>query len=86
MKILKAGDLVTIKHDGVEIDITPLTHSQKMEINDCVTIVGGKEKVDNFKSTMLSLGYSVKGLRGVFNYDDSEYELKFIDDKKSMLS
>jgi hypothetical protein len=86
MKILKVGDIVTVKHEGIEVDITPLTHSQKMEIKDCISIQAGKEVIDNYKSTMLSMGYSIKGVRGVFNYDDSPYQLNFIDDAKTKLT
>lgn len=86
MKVLKIGDIITIKHEEVEVDITPLTHSQKMEIRDCVTIVGGKEFVDNIKSSMLAMAYSIKGVRGITDFGDNAYELSFGDKEKTKLT
>jgi hypothetical protein len=86
MKVLKIGDIITIKHEEVEVDITPLTHAQKMEIRDCVTIQGGKEFVDNIKSSMLAMAYSIKAVRGITDFGDNEYKLAFEDKENNKLT
>jgi hypothetical protein len=79
MKILRITDKILIKEKEIEVTISPLTHGQKMEISDCMKLKAGQTSVDYQKTAMLSLKFSIKDIKGLTNYDNTEYKLDFDD-------
>lgn len=86
MKILKLSDRISVKQNDIEVIVSPLSYSQKIEISNCVKMDGGLQKVDVQRTAMLTIAYSVKEVKGLEGYDASAYELQFTDDTKSKLT
>jgi hypothetical protein len=86
MKILRVSDRVSIKANGIELLISPLSYAQKIEISNCVKMDAGNQMVDIQKTAMLTLAYSIKSVKGVTTFSDSDYELEFTDESKTKLT
>ncbi len=80
MKVLRVTDRISVKENGVEFIVSPLTHGQKMEISDCLKVKAGQETVDYQKTAMLTLKFTIKEVHGLTNYDETPYQLEFKDD------
>jgi hypothetical protein len=86
MKILRVTDRIKIMANEIEIIISPLTYAQKIEISNCVRMNAGNQVVDVQKTAMLTLAYSIKEIKGITTFSDTDYELEFLDDNKTQLS
>lgn len=86
MKILRVSDRIKIMANEIEIIISPLTYSQKIDISNCVKMDSGNQMVDVQKTAMLTLAYSIKDIKGITTFSDTDYELEFLDDNKTQLS
>lgn len=78
MKVLRLTDVVTLKHEGVEVDFTPLRYDVSLELNQMVTVVAGRSVVDSGKQTAMMIKHSVKDIRGLTDYDGKAIEIKAV--------
>lgn len=79
MKILRITDKIAVKYEGVEVIISPLTHSQKMEISESLKLKAGQETIDYQRTSILTLKYAIKEVKGLTTYEDEPYKLEFDD-------
>lgn len=77
MKILKTSDVVTFKAEGIEIDAVPLSYEKRAEASKFVTIDKDEVITDWKRQTFFYVKHSVKGMRGVTDYDGAPVELEF---------
>jgi hypothetical protein len=78
MKILKTSDIVTIKHDGLEVDFSPLTYGKSLELASLESIEAGEPVLNMAKRTSLLIKYSVKEIRGITDYHGDAVVIKAI--------
>ena len=77
MKILKLSDRISVKQDGIELIISPLSLEQKMEISGLNKIEGGESKVDRIGIALKTIKFSLKNVFGLTNHDETKYEPTF---------
>lgn len=79
MKVLKLSDRISIKQNGLEIVISPLSYEQKIELAGLAKIDAGENVVKTMSQIAKTLKACVKDIKGLTNYDDTPYELSFVD-------
>ena len=83
MIIYRKEDKVSVKIDDIEIKISPLTHSQKSELQSHMMKAVNGDMDEAMVSVQKSLKFAIKDIKGVFYMDGSdkrEYSLSFNDD------
>jgi hypothetical protein len=78
MKILRTTDIITLKHEELEVDFSPLRHDKAIEISNLVKVNSGKTVVDAHGQMLLTIKYAVKEIRGVTNWNDEPIVIKSI--------
>ena len=73
MKVYSLKDRITVDIDGVSFKLAPLSYKQKIEIQNMLTT--GQES----EGTIKAVQYSLKGVEGLTDSNDNEYELRFDD-------
>jgi hypothetical protein len=76
MKILKTTDIITVKNNELEVDFSPLTYAQAIEVEGLSKVVSGNIETDQVRSVSTILRYAVKELRGVTDYEGNSIEVK----------
>ena len=84
MKILRLRDRVKLTVKDVSFLLSPLSVSHKAEIASLVTNIAGKQNSDMIRSSLLSLKYSVKGVKGLKTVGGEDYKLDFEEDNESL--
>jgi len=83
MKILKTTDIITLKHNELEVDFSPLRYDRSLEVANTNRIEAGNTVSDMAKQTALMLKYAVKEIRGVTDYHDNAIVIKAINGELS---
>lgn len=78
MKILRTTDIVTLKHNEIEVDFSPLRYDRSLEVAEASRIESGNTIVDMAKQTALMVKYSVKEIRGITDFNDNPVQVKSI--------
>jgi len=73
-KIMRMTDRITLKIDDITVKLAPLTIAQKCEIVQLV------ESGQVLLASNKALRYSLKEVEGLEGYDDTPYQLEFIED------
>lgn len=76
--IYKTSDRLKVKIDDLTFVISPLSFSQKSEVNSAI-LSGGAEGA--MEGARLAVKYSLKDVSGLVNLDGSNYELDEISDE-----
>ena len=76
MKILKTTDLVTIKNNGLEVDVSPLTYGQSLEVESLSKINAGSVETDAYQRVGKIIQFAVKEIRGITDYTGKPIEIK----------
>lgn len=76
MKILRTTDLVTIKTNDIELDVSPMTYEQNIEYENLTTIDAGEVKVNTMQKAKKLIEFCVKEVRGVKDFNDDDMILK----------
>lgn len=83
MKILRTTDIVTLKHEELEVDFSPLRYDRALAVANESKIEGGNTVVDMVKQTALMIKYAVKDIRGLTDYDNNPVSIKAINGELS---
>lgn len=83
MKILRTTDIVTLKHEELEVDFSPLRYDRALEVASAISIEGGNTMVDSAKQTALMVRYSVKEIRGTTDWDNNPIVIKAVNGELS---
>jgi len=83
MKVLRTTDIVTLKHEELEVDFSPLRYDRSIEIANTTKNEAGNTIVDVTKQTSLMLKYAVKEVRGITDYDNNPITIKAINGELS---
>jgi hypothetical protein len=83
MKVLRTNDIITLKHDELEVDFSPLRYDRSIEIANTTRNEAGNMVVDVTKQTSLMIKYAVKEIRGVTDYDNNPVAIKAINGELS---
>lgn len=76
-KIYKRSDRISVQIDDVIVKVAPLTHDQKIEVQQAL-IKGMKgDFTQGAKGVFLSLKYSIKSVKGFEDSDGNPYQLEF---------
>ena len=78
MRILKTTDKVTFTCGDISVTASPLSYAKKSEV--AAFYKPGKDgalEADSAAVSAFLVSHSVKGITGVKNMDDSDYELSF---------
>lgn len=70
-------DRINLDIDGVTFVLAPLNYLQKQDLSSCTRIEKGEEQFDLLKSQALYIKYSLKGIKGLTQYDGNDYVLDF---------
>lgn len=79
-KIYRKSDRIKIKIDDITLTVSPLSTHEKNEIQ--ALMVSGQSRGDVSKITagiQLAMKYGIKGISGVTDINDNDYQLDFID-------
>lgn len=71
------SDRIHIKIDDITFVIAPLNYLRKQELAECTKLQDGKETFDLLKAQIYYIKYALKEVKGIKNYDGSDYELEF---------
>lgn len=78
MKIARLSDRFVIKLEEVEITIAPLSGRQKLEMTSMIKQGDdGKLYLDKISQELFLIKHSVKSIKGLKDFDESEYKLEF---------
>lgn len=83
MKVLRTNDIVTLKHEELEVDFSPLRYDRSIEIANTTKTEAGNSIVDVTKQTSLMIKYAVKEVRGITDYDNNPITIKAINGELS---
>ncbi len=83
MKVLRTNDIITLKHEELEVDFSPLRYDRSIEIANTTRNDAGNSIVDVTKQTSLMIKYAVKELRGLMDYDNNPVSIKAINGELS---
>jgi hypothetical protein len=83
MKVLRTNDIITLKHEELEVDFSPLRYDRSIEIANTTRNEAGSSIVDVTKQTSLMIKYAVKELRGLTDYDNNPVSIKAINGELS---
>lgn len=75
MMIYKTSDKISVEIDGIELKISPLSHSQKTELQGHMMKAVGGDMAAAMDSVRLSISYCLKDIKGV-KYQDDEGEIR----------
>ena len=76
--IYRLKDKIKVKIDDLKIKVSPLSYSQKMEVQDEMTkAVVEKDMKYAMSGTIKAIKYSLKSIKGLTTPDGEEYELEF---------
>jgi hypothetical protein len=76
MKILKTTDIVTVKNNGLEVDLSPLSYGQSLEVESLNKINAGTVETDAFQRVGKIIKFAVKEIRGITDYTGNPIEIK----------
>ena len=79
-KILRLSDRIKLTIDDVTFTIAPLNHFQKIELSNCTTVKNGEDHYDLLRAQALYIGFAIKDVEGIEDYDGNPYELEFNND------
>jgi hypothetical protein len=83
MKVLRTNDIITLKHEELEVDFSPLRYDRSIEIANTTRNEAGNSIVDVTKQTSLMIKYAVKELRGLTDYDNNPIQVKAVNGELS---
>ncbi len=76
--VYRLKDRVKVKIDDIEIKVSPLAYSQKIEIQEKMTLAVKESNMRYaMEGTILAIKYALKGVSGLTNADGTSYELEF---------
>lgn len=79
----KPSDRITLKIQGVEFKISPMTYEQKMKAQSSIVMSGG-DKIENIaKATKAIVQMSVKEVKGIVFADGSDFECELVNGELS---
>jgi len=76
MKILRTTDIITLTHEGIEVDFSPMRYDKSLEVANAVKIDSGNTIIDMAKQTAMLVKYAVKAVRGIKDYSENEIIIK----------
>jgi hypothetical protein len=76
MKVLRTTDIITLKHEELEVDFSPLRYDRALELSRLVTVQAGKSMIDSAKQTALLIKYAVREIRGLTDWSNNPIEIK----------
>ena len=83
MKVLRTSDVITLTHDEIQVDFSPLRYDRSIEIANTTRNESGNMIVDVTKQTSLMIKYAVKEIRGITDYDNNPVIIKAINGELS---
>jgi hypothetical protein len=85
MRIAKLDDRFKIKLGDITVVVSPLSGRQKIEMTSMIRQgEGGKFFIDKPSQEHYLIKHSVKGIEGLKDFDDSDYQLKFSENGKHL--
>lgn len=79
MKVYRVTDRIPVRIGELTFWVSPLTFEQRSQIGSIARIEAGKEVPDPLKTARALVGQSLKQVDGLFQGDDSPFELEFDD-------
>lgn len=79
-KIYRTNDIISLKIDGLVVNISPLTFEQKMQIQTELMLNASEGPM---RAAKLACQYAIKDIKGLEDADGSEYKLEFENNKVS---
>lgn len=80
--IYKTSDKIPVKIDDITVKVSPLTYSQKIEVQDLMAkAVTEKSMKYAMEGTILAIKYSLKSVEGLKDTNGESYQIE-IEDKK----
>lgn len=73
-------DRIPVKIGDVIFKLAPMSAEHKREILGCYSMDGGENLFDHTKATLLSIKYSLKGVKGLTDVEGNDYKLDFEND------